>query len=209
MAWNSINVQPPTYNVHQKFKAVRCALIKWNHDTFGDIFNRKNGIEGKAERLENELLLGWNNVTFGQWMDVKQRWRDVCGQEEIYWKQKGRLHRHKGDANANFFHAMNRSRIAASRLDSIVDENGNVLNGYDVIHDAMINYFEQFFSTHPYALDMELLELIPTLVSDDDNGMLLTDFTLEELKDALASIPLDASPGLDGFAAASLAILGG
>lgn len=73
-------MQPPTYNVHRKLKAVRIALTKWNQETFGNIFNRNDSIEADVAHLENTLLTGWDDLVFDRWVDVKHKWRNVCSQ---------------------------------------------------------------------------------------------------------------------------------
>lgn len=51
-------------------------------------------------------------------------------------------------------------------------------------------------------MDMELVQLISKTVSAGDNAMLLALFTLEEVKMAVMSTPLDAAPRADGFSVA-------
>lgn len=66
----------------------------------------------------------------------------MCAQEEVFWKQKSRIHwLHEGDANTKFFHAMAMAHGVVARVDSIVDELGVEHNGMNAIHSAVVNYF--------------------------------------------------------------------
>lgn len=48
-------------------------------------------------------------------------------------------------------------------------------------------------------IDEDLLFCIPSLVSEDDNRLLLTLPSMEELKEVVFSMDVGSAPGLDGF----------
>lgn len=62
-AWASSNLQSHVYNLHMKLKAIRYALIRWNRDFFGNIFDWKAGIEVEVGNIES-LVRDWNQVDF-------------------------------------------------------------------------------------------------------------------------------------------------
>src|SRR4051812_16237873 len=68
--------------------------------------------------------------------------------------------------------------------------------------EAAVGYFHRLLSSIDHNLDEELLDLIPRMVTADENTRLLEPFVLEEVRVATFSTPLDASPGLDGFSVA-------
>lgn len=63
----SINLQPYVYNLHRKLNATHGALIRWNRNPFGNIFDRKSGIELEVINLEESLVHDWNQVDFYRW----------------------------------------------------------------------------------------------------------------------------------------------
>lgn len=101
-----------------------------------------------------------------------------------------------------FFHAMAKSGAAVACVDAIVDDLGVGHHGSDAIHAAAVGYFERLLSSMDHILNEELLNLIPCMVTEEENAHLVEPFVLEEVRVATFSTPLDASPGLDGFSAA-------
>lgn len=202
-AWNSITSPLSIFSHHLKMKATKKALKKWNRLSFGNIFERKDGLEKTVLEIEELLIEGWNYEDFTRWSELKNDWRDITSQEEVYLKQKSRLHwLHEGVANTKFFHAMVRSRNAVANVSSIVDELGVEHNGVNDVHAAAVSFFQRLFTSEDHILDMNLINLVPTCVLAEDNCMLLAPFSIEEVREAVYSTPLDASPGIDGFSVA-------
>lgn len=72
------------------------------------------------------------------------------------------------------------------------------------INEELINYFQDCLNNHETSdlnTQIELLQNIPKIISDEDNRSLNKPFSLEEIKVALFIINPDKSPGLDGFQA--------
>lgn len=90
-AWGSVFFQPHVFNLHKKLKATRIALVRWNRLSFGNIFDRKKAIEEDVLNLEESLVGKWNASDFTRWSDLKHDWRDICSQEELFWKQKSHM----------------------------------------------------------------------------------------------------------------------
>lgn len=51
-------------------------------------------------------------------------------------------------------------------------------------------------------MDDDLFTLIPSLVSEEDNNLLLTSFFMEEANEATFAILVDSAAGVDGFSSA-------
>lgn len=159
-------------------------------------------IEVEVNAIEESLIQNWDPLNFHEWHTLKHKWREVCIQEEMYWKQKLRMHwLEEGDANTKFFHAMARSRIAAASVESIANEEGIILTGPEEIHEGPIEFFKGLLPSGQHASHGDKLDLVPSLVSHGDNEKLKRPFTLDETHAALVSIPLDCTLGLDRFTA--------
>lgn len=87
----------------------------------------------------------------------------------------------------------------AAHFDSLANEDGVFIEGPEEIHDAAVSFFSRLLSFESHNIHTGILELIPSLVTDDESRALLLDFSMEELKEAVFSIPTDSSPRLDGF----------
>ena len=63
----------------------------------------------------------------------------------------------------------------------------------------MIKFYQKLFtSSEPVNLD-EILEKIPTMVTEEMNSELLKEFTAEEVENALKQMAPLKSPGSDGM----------
>ena len=63
----------------------------------------------------------------------------------------------------------------------------------------MIKFYQKLFtSSEPVNLD-EILEKIPTMVTEEMNSELLKEFTVEEVENALKQMAPLKSPGPDGM----------
>lgn len=126
-----------------------------------------------------------------------------CSHSGDLLETKSRIHwLHEGNANTKFFHAMERSRVVASTMDTIRDGRRVDFNGQEEVHLATIDYFGRFLTSEPHVVDEEPLNLISDMVTKEDNQTLMNPFSLEETRAAMASIPLDSALGLDEFTVA-------
>jgi hypothetical protein len=183
-----------------KLKHCKRNLKFWNSQSFGNIFRRKDELELLVRSTEEDLIGHWNSDLFDQFSSLKQEWREVLLQEEVYWKQKSRNQWiREGDANTKYFHALVRSRIAMSHVDTLLDDDNNLIRGPEAIHLAAIDYYSSLFTSEPHTLDYRLLDLVPLLVTDEDNAALLLPFARREVLEAVKSIPVDSAAGNDGF----------
>lgn len=80
-------------------------------------------------------------------------------------------------------------------------DDGRVLESADVVHDEAVGFFQHLFLTTNVNLGVPELELLVSSVTMKENLSLCKTPSIEEVKNALWSIPLDSSPGLDGFSA--------
>ncbi|XP_059073186.1 uncharacterized protein LOC131874003 [Cryptomeria japonica] len=122
--------------------------------------------------------------------------------EESYWRQKFRdLRFSEGDRNTKFFHSSSKLKRLRNRISYITDSNGNTLVDEEEIASEAVRFFKSLLTVDPVALDNEIVHSIPSLVSQEDNKMLMAPFTLAELKEIVFSMHPEKVLGLDGFTA--------
>ncbi|CAI9274222.1 unnamed protein product [Lactuca saligna] len=122
--------------------------------------------------------------------------------EECFLKQKAKIHWLKdGDNNSKFFHKTVKGRIHKSRIEAIMNKQGEWLEGEDV-YKEFVEYFKNFLGTdvpcgeifQPNSLFIKKLDLIAA-------AEMTKIVTNDEIKVALFDIDDDKSPGLDGYSA--------
>ncbi|KAL2543444.1 DNAse I-like superfamily protein [Abeliophyllum distichum] len=120
--------------------------------------------------------------------------------EEAFWKQKaGARWVCEGDHNTSYFHSMVQGRRIRSRIRSITSATGAVLDSQETIQPSAVSFFQDLLSAAPQPVDPIRPDIIPRLVSDEDNLQLNRTPTLAEVREAIFSIDPDSVAGPDGF----------
>lgn len=121
-------------------------------------------------------------------------------QEEIYWRQKSRITwLREGDNNTKFFHAVVQHNRRRNTITEIEDEDGNSISNPADIERLALDFYQKLFTSEGSLISDELLAYIPSLVSEEDNNLLLTTPSSEEIRSATFSLSADSAPGPEGF----------
>lgn len=107
--------------------------------------------------------------------------------------------------NSRFFHAMARSRAATTSVVCISNDRGEMFHGIEAIQEISIDHFWRLLTSYDHEIDEGLIELIPCIVSAEDNDVLLQPFSMEEMHEVIVSIPSNTAPGMDDFTSAFFA----
>lgn len=124
--------------------------------------------------------------------------------EESFLKQKSKLHwLHVGDKNNKAFQNAVKERVSHNTIHQIIDSNGNTLTRLEDIKAEGVSFFSALLSQEPpefTGLSIEsLCGLLTFRCSAQDREHLMVDVTDAEVKRVIFSMPLNKSPGPDGF----------
>ncbi|XP_026396353.1 uncharacterized protein LOC113290988 [Papaver somniferum] len=115
-------------------------------------------------------------------------------------RQKSRIKWVKeGSANTNFFHTNMKIRQSISQVSELEDVNGNIIIDQEKISSELVNFFEKRFQFKEVNIVEKLLDVIPQLITVEDQHMLDSTPTAEEIKETTFSIDSGSSPGPDGY----------
>ncbi|XP_040998207.1 uncharacterized protein LOC121244260 [Juglans microcarpa x Juglans regia] len=103
-----------------------------------------------------------------------------------------------GDKNYRYFHAILNKR-KQERIMEMSLLNGTTLKSPLEVHDGAVQYFMDFLGQSSTVLLPNLSDLVDMVISEADNSKLCSLPTEEEVKQAVFSIPIESSPGPDGF----------
>ncbi|XP_042387015.1 uncharacterized protein LOC121978787 [Zingiber officinale] len=126
----------------------------------------------------------------------------VLDMEEDFWKQRAAIRwMGEGERNTKFFHSTVQKKRTASRLFRIWEE-GQCLDQPDGIRESGVRYFQELLTGETVDSTVVDTELIPSLVSAEDNLMLEGLPSAEEVKQVVWSMCQDSAAGPDGFSVA-------
>ena len=90
-----------------------------------------------------------------------------------------------GDRNTKYFHSKASDRRRKNTISCIMDEEGVWHDSPDSIAEVAVSYFKNLYSsTYPSRIS-DVLDSIPTKVTEDMNQSLIKEFTREEIEVAL------------------------
>lgn len=141
-------------------------------------------------QVENEL------------MQCKQEHLKWVHREEVLACQKSRIKwLAEGDSNTSFFHASMRMKKKNKLIERMTLEDGRTLeSGAQVIEEA-VSFFQEMLSASPTVMSSDEFDLVKPVISMEENEILSVVPSMNEVKNSLWSIPVDRSPGPDGFSA--------
>ncbi|XP_058111120.1 uncharacterized protein LOC131254131 [Magnolia sinica] len=171
----------------------------------GNRFTWSNNQVCQADRELGELKASIQNVnpsddpSLQQLNDIKlaaDKLNRLELMQEIYWKQKARIDwLVEGDRNIKFFHASAVAKHRHSRIHKVISESGHEIKDIDGIKAEAVNFFTRQFTSSPTSDAYWILQVIPHIVSQQQNHGLMASPTLMEVKKPVEVIPMDAAPG--------------
>ncbi|XP_026383534.1 uncharacterized protein LOC113279031 [Papaver somniferum] len=90
-------------------------------------------------------------------------------------------------------------RQSKSLISELEDLNGNLASDQKIIAETLVHHFKEKFQYQQTEKVDSLLEVIPNVVTEEDEQMLDAIPDVEEIKSTIFSMDPDSSPGLDGF----------
>eukprot|EP00253_Pinus_taeda_P033102 PITA_33102 len=200
-----LNVQgTKIFKLQSKLKHIKSKIKHWNITEFGNIFKEKSILEGKLEIIHKSWTSG--NITEESKeleKDLMTQWHHRSLQEETLWKQKSRVQWLKqGEKNSKFFHRSTLDYRNSNKILNLKNESGNTLHNHREISSLLTEHFKHISQEsnidRAEAINT-LTQSIPKVVIKDQNLALLKEISMEEVEEAVKSMPNDKAPGPDGF----------
>ncbi|OIT36737.1 putative ribonuclease h protein [Nicotiana attenuata] len=185
---------------HQKLKALCTGLSQWSRQEYGDIFQKAKEYEEKVKSAEMVWAQTNEEADRANLHDLKAQYIRYMKLEENFLKQKTQLQWFKeGDASSKYFHSLIRGRRRKLYIHKIKDEDGQWIQGDEVIGNAACTFYEDLFTDPGGSIREVLLSCIPSMITQEDNDILSADPTLSELKGVVFSMNPTSAAGPDGF----------
>ena len=116
------------------------------------------------------------------------------------WKQKSRaLWLNEGDQNTKFFHNRASHRYKRNRIEELKNEAGIVCTDEGEISNILIDFYQHLFISAAQSHMEEVLREIPTMITEEQNAMLVVEFVKAEVDEALRQMESLKALGLDGL----------
>ncbi|KAL2453242.1 Uncharacterized protein Adt_49258 [Abeliophyllum distichum] len=198
--WSFLTHHTGMIALWEKIFRLKQGLRWWNRHVFGDIFQRVRDAECRVDEAESVYDSDPTPAHRDTLHQAQAGLNQTLSVGEAFWKQKaGARWVCEGDHNTRYFHSMVQGRRIRSRIWSITSETGEVLDSQETIQPSAVSFFQELLSAAPQPVDPIRPDIIPRLVSDEDNLQLNRIPTLAEVREAIFSIDPDSVAGPDGF----------
>ncbi|GAA0184604.1 hypothetical protein LIER_31892 [Lithospermum erythrorhizon] len=187
------------YVLGMKLKRLKGVLKQWNKSTFGNVFTRVEQAEEMVQNCEASYESSGSVEDREELQKAKAfHLRCLAMEEDFLKQQSGIKWLQEGDRNTAFYNNFVRKKRKKSAILRILAD-GNWLEAPDDITQSGVEFFEKLFTQDLADADHELIDCIPSLVSAEDNKMLMASPQLEDVRQVVFSLNKDSIAGSDGF----------
>nr|XP_027071629.1 uncharacterized protein LOC113696407 [Coffea arabica] len=198
--WNVAFSGPPLMVLAAKLRSVKMALRAWSREVFGDIFGSVRVAEDMALNAELSYDTDPSEDKLVALQKARAHLRRSQGVEHMFWQQKSRVKWLKdGDRNSRYFHAVVAERHQRSVIHRIKSSTGDWLESADAIESEAESFFKRLFTAESPSASFNALDVIPKLLTDQDNDMLDEIPSKEEVKSVIFAMDGGSAAGPDGF----------
>jgi exonuclease III len=197
-AWQTAQLTgSPMFQVTEKIKLCRQALMKWCGTTFGSVKKQLDQKKSEMEHLMSSNLDGAHNQSIYR---LKGEINELLLQDELHWRQRSRaVWLESGDKNTKFFHQKATQRRRTNTITGLLDSLDIWQEDTQVIGRIIENYFSQMFTSATQCQTEITTETLDQVVTPLHNQTLLSPYTAEEIKKAVFQMHPSKSPGPDGM----------
>lgn len=204
-AWNPGSIMGSNqFKLVRSMKVMKKELKKINTTHFSGISMRVKDQTVKVEALQRELLTQPNAANVVEEQRERDKLNILLTAEQKFFKQRSRARwANVGDRNTPFFHKTVTQRNTRNHIHYLRDENDNFLGTTAEIKSHAAAYFKNILREtdlfeSPSTVD-SLKELLPFRCSDIQQAYLRRQVLATEIKGTIDTLPLNKSPGPDGF----------
>jgi hypothetical protein len=194
----------PLQRWQYKIRRLRQHLRGWASNLVGSYKKEKNTLLALLQDLDKKAeidRLSDHEIDLKHYL--KERLVLLLREEEIKWYERAKVKTLlEGDANTRFFHLVANGKHRKQLIYRLEDDNGVAVSS-DRLKCHITNYYKNLFG-FPKQIEITSMEDqihgIPQ-VSDEENEILIADFTENEVREAVFQMEHNKSPGPDGFPA--------
>ncbi|KAL6139472.1 hypothetical protein ACLB2K_057776 [Fragaria x ananassa] len=200
--WRStMPVGCPMHITLQKLKALKLCLKDWNLNVFGNVHRQLEEARGKLADIQYTIYShGYNEQLFSVEVEAKTAVLEATRRQEAFWRDKAKVKwLTDGDKCTAFFHAYARNKIARATVNCLHDGR-SLLTDLDDISNHVVTFYQSLYGPcMPPNGIVDICNTIPSLITDEENALLTSMPSAEEIKRTVFSMNPLSSPGPDGF----------
>ncbi|KAK9289093.1 hypothetical protein L1049_017564 [Liquidambar formosana] len=191
----------PMFILREKLKRLKLCLKAWNKEVFGHIDNRVQDDQNALAAVQDQIeRVGPQHSLLQQEATCKQALLESLRIQERFWKDKSRMRwLSEGDRNSAYFHKVTKIRAVQGKIHVLKGDQGLIS---DPIHikQHIVDYYTTLYSASSPTLHSDLVDsIIPQMVTEEENILLTSVPSAEEIRAAIFSMDPHSSPGPDGF----------
>ncbi|XP_026447948.1 uncharacterized protein LOC113348402 [Papaver somniferum] len=199
--WTENIIGDPSFIFMQKLKKLKKFLSEWNWSVFGNINTKIKEAEEKVQKaMELSYQNPLNEDLLANLVAAQNEHAARQVQENTLMRLRSRAKWIKdGSTNTAYFHARIKIRQERNTISELENANGNIINDQSQIADTLVKHFQQKFEAQDVDVSEKLLDVIPSVITDEYQEMLDSIPTTEETKKVVFEMDSDSAPGPDGF----------
>lgn len=200
--WNEeITAINPFSVIQKNLKRVKSVLAQWCKNTFGNVSQQIATLEDLIKAMEiqleitpmenNRMELNKAEANLKRYLDIKKE----------FWRQKRGLKWFKdGDRNIKFFLSYVKGKKRKLQVTEIKMRQGDVITSIQNIGDEVVEVFkEQFEEGGEQNEEDYLLDTIPKIILEEQNNMLDSSPSKDEVKQVVFDLNRESASGPDSF----------
>ncbi|XP_026399360.1 uncharacterized protein LOC113295226 [Papaver somniferum] len=196
-AWKESVSGPTAFQLVHKLHITRKRLSLWNKEHFGDINQQVNHLQQELQRIQEQPSGPDNSEEIINMNNELTKWHKIKAE---FYQQKSRDNFIKDmDANSKYFHTKVNRRKTRNNIDSIQDHNNSWLQSREQISQHLTQHFQSISTSSNPVINEGLYDILPTIISAEDNMTLTRIPTDEKIHATLKSMENWSAPGPEGF----------
>ncbi|XVE72244.1 hypothetical protein DITRI_Ditri11bG0024000 [Diplodiscus trichospermus] len=184
-----------------KLKRLKFSLKKWNKEVFDNIHDKVKELQSDLCSIQSNIMENPNEDLLTKESCISKKLEEALLQQEVYYKEQSRIKwLAEGDSNTAFSQSVVNRRKASKGI-SYLKINGEIVDDAKIMEDHVLDYYSSLFKD-PSGIDVDqdiIQDIIPSLVTNEDNNMLIVIPNEEEIKGKVFAMDANSALGPDGF----------
>lgn len=198
-AWRVVVEGCPMYQVVQKLKNVRRALIRWNKMENGDLFAKAKDLRTIADVAQAEFDRNPFDTSLQMMVVESRKKAEVELTVESYLRQKSRcIWLREGDRNSKFFYLSMKSRRNRNSIRCVEEGDSRITSKLEIEAHITDFYTKLYNQNKASSQHWDFDSYIPKL-TDEDLASLCKEVTVDEIEKVIEDVNPDKAPGPDGY----------